>query len=1721
MKLLVGYDGTHEKDTDNYDTIKTATYCIKKSPYPLHSNTSNRNGESSATYTMHIPYKEKVSFCVLIPGNIPYCCHNIDSPQTSIQKYHETFMHRSLDEALNPVLIKLSENDHDQWLFPTDEILNYVNDSVMETVKPHHSNDNSQKMQSLFIMYRLLAQNSKLNKNQMPDLTFLELFNQLQNVLEEKSHTKNLDRLNNKLLKEISDFTDCCKYYLEKIEHHSTKTKVAYDRFQRLMSSFTGDATTDALSLVLQVRGRDHGNDAAFDIGLEKSNSGTGTEKYKMANAVKAFVSPLQAKVDPSKIRSDKYSKIPTNRSRSSLMGKSLQNYPTENIGKWFRELSGKSVKTSRQHLRHTESSKPNIHSRNVHHAAAATTTHKINHPHTIHTSDGVQVKDKKYAMQVSEEGNVAIRLYSNFMEIFESSKENSEMCIDPKYDHPDYAKSSIVVVDPNSTNYEKMEKHISLEAQKVSKGVHNVDDDNSGDYHANHTICDPVDNKIHYHRTSVTRMVEKESKPQTKISIDQEFQHYDYRDSITCMESPRQVRNSEESVSDAEQEVPIAQPKVLHIPIKEQEVPTVQPKVLHIPKEQEVSTVQPKVLHIPKEQEVPIAQSKVLHIPIKEQEVPTVQPKVLHIPKEQEVPTVQPKVLHIPKEQEAPIAQPVLHVPKEQKMSVAQPKVLHIPKEQEAPIAQPVLHVPKEQKVPVAQPKVLHIPKEQEVPIAQPKIYLVPPKVLHVPKEQEVSIVQPKVLHTIPKEQEVPIAQPKVYLVPKEQEVSIAQPKVYLVPKEQELSTAECVFEKFQHPIQLVSIMMVDTGKNLMSSIKASKTKFCNCTACSKVPLLVVKISEQCMSTKTTNSSCANNSLRNVVSVDTTGQKQGTQNIFKLNREQTNVLCNSSLEILTVYSESTVYQQCKLLDSINDNGKHAFVSVQSPCTKQFVQKHSETSQTSLTNTQCLNKNCLVETSAPCMEEHILYANSTHASNITTLQIKNHVSCGAKNFQYQHHNEECSIDHLQDQQHHQEDCNSKSLHDQQLSSHSLQSIGNNALTYHHSSSMCYQSKEQGGLHKPNVTIPQPNKYNRGNTQCSMLDGCYIQNTPLPPSGVDAISCDQVPLHPCRDHATATIDVNGLLTDNSDCVDGTAQTVHVMSSSNLEVAKHQNQSVRGKVADCHMTSKPHAIIMGYRGFYTYGVFFHSNELCAIKMLLRFIHISKRYSPFSGLQRCTGCDLQCTIPYTLIPRYTIGKSAKTNDGMLKIQNKSTQLKDKDYKKVYSIPSLANCNQDCRNNQCLKPLPCSCRVILTAQLLQSHETANICNEAECSEVLSLEYQGVDMNSSCMMTKLGSVCIVNPPCVQEQKVQDLKQKNKKFTRLKICNKRGEPIATYQETFIITDDGKADKISNSNSCHENAPRDQQHDQQHEKLPPEFTPPNPPLHSKEIKHKVRTLDLLVQPQRHIVRCGKSKFQRYSTLKDYTDYRGRPPNNDNNATNHQLISVTREVDIPKNYHSTQNGLTGGNNTSHSGKQCASNTGNGQNSGNNTGNGRKGTHGVQFTGSSNGSSNGLYNNDNSKEGNNNEDDNDDDDDDNEDEDGDDNNDHGHSEETQEREDINITMTQNLTQEDVSSDQNLPGLAPSHLANDENRVYDTGGNQFFPAEFSAVQPVNLQPQYYDYIGNNDVNVTAEQETIEQPQYNEYIANDDLPVTVDAVQESIAQTETEVSNQIKCRII
>ena len=1642
MKVLVGYDGIHKKDIDNHDiyTVKTVAHHIDKSPSII---TTNKNPATHIMYTLEPSYKEKFfSYFVLISHQIPCDIH---SPNTSInQKYDENFTLKSFDETLSPVpwLFKHNNNDDDQWAFVTDGMLD-LRDSVIQpgTAWLPHSN----------YRRKTIAQKSKF---------------QLQNPLE-----------NSQLLKKISEFTKDYKYYLETLDY-SIQTKVAYNYFHgtndatmwTIESQLAKDTSPKSFIQVL----RDDGKDADFDVGLEKSNSVTGSEKYEMHNAVKALMSEnhyktkntqssLQALRAKLKIIEDmhRYSEIQKH-------DHSLPNYPA--VKRFMNQVL-------RQHSKHKESSKPQYliyldaytTAVGVFVAAAAAAKKNL---HTFHgISDTVQVKDRKYAILNS----LAIN-------------KKPKMSIDPKHDHSAYVfatpqskdtNNSVVVVD-----YEK-EKHI--EAQKVSKGILNIDDDNSGDYHAyvNHAIS--VNNHNNY-RIPVRKphRIENESKPKTKIS----FQDYGHHDSITCIESLGQ--GMQELIPNTScVHVPIEQSKVCDkvaqfkaslVPKKQKmSVSIPQPKVHHIPKEQEVPTSQPKVHHIPKEQEVPSSQPKIHHIP-KEQEVPTSQPKVHHIPKEQEVPSSQPKIHHIPKEQEVPTSQPkVHHIPKEKEVRIptSQPKVHHISKEKEVPTSQPkVHHISKKQEVPIPQPKVHHIPKEQEVSIPQPKVH-------HIPKEQEVSIPQPKV-HHIPKEQEVSIPQPKVHRISeeqevahtqREQEVSIVQPRVYLVPKKQDIFTAQqpkvilsqpakCVYKNFQCPIA-ISIMMADI------------------TTCSGtlLPLSVHSAVEQCMGTKLQNTTLSNSSRYTntndcFITADTAGQKQITQNVCKLDKEQcftsAQSLCSSSLETSAILTN----QQCELLDNINGSGDYALISIQSSCTKQFVGKYGETSFTVI---QCLNQNCLVEVSTSCKEEgYISYTEPTCASSITALQIKSHASCGEKNFQ---HNEECSTKRLQGQQSHPENCNAKPLHHEQLSSHvhSLQCI---ALTYHPMANTCYQSKEQETKkQKPSVT---PTK---SNTQCQMLDGCCIQNT----------SCDYVPSDPCRDHATTTIDVNGLLTDNSGSADGIrTQNAEIHSqhddkdnkiqdkATNL-VVKLQNPSMHGKVADCHMTSKPHAVITGYRGFYAYGVFFHSSEHCAIKTLLRFIQINTKYSPFTkttGLRRYTDCALQCTIPHTLIPRYTI--------------DKRTQLMDKDYKKVYRVPPAANCNQDCHAIQCLKPFLSSCHVIPTTQLLKSHKVAgNICNEAEELSPDMFSQDVVDTNSSCLMTEIDSVCVVNSPCVQEQKIQQ-----KRFTRLKVCIKKGELIKTYQKTFTDDIDVKTSEYSNTNSCHEKVPDGQQH----KKIPPKFTPPIPPLHLKEMKYNMRTQDLFMQPQRHIVRCGKSKLQRYSTLKDYTDYRGRPPNYDHNATDCQPISITREIDISTNYWITQNGLTAGKTN---GKQCASNTGNGQNSGNNTANGSGGkrTHGARFTGDSIGSSSGIYNNGNSKEGNNNDDD--DDDDGNDDNDRDDvNDDNGH---TYGEESRDINTTQSLTQEDVSADQNLPTSAPNHLINDENRIYDTGGPSIvenFPAEFSAVQPTNLQPQYFDYVADNySENVNAEQETIEQPRHDDHIVSDD-PVTE---QESIM---TEVSN-------
>ena len=145
--------------------------------------------------------------------------------------------------------------------------------------------------------------------------------------------------------------------------------------------------------------------------------------------------------------------------------------------------------------------------------------------------------------------------------------------------------------------------------------------------------------------------------------------------------------------------------------------------------------------------------------------------------------------------------------------------------------------------------------------------------------------------------------------------------------------------------------------------------------------------------------------------------------------------------------------------------------------------------------------------------------------------------------------------------------------------------------------------------------------------------------------------------------------------------------------------------------------------------------------------------------------------------------------------------------------------------------------------------------------------------------------------------------------------------------------------------------------------PPSKPPPQiSPNQLKRLKHtKIPTVDLPVRPQKHTVRCGKAKLQRYSTMKDYSDYRGMPPKSNHDATKRQPTSITRKVDIPKNCLSgpmggiaIKNVVSG---TVNHGKQCAAST---INSINNNGKGEKTTYGVQ-------SSNDLYNIDNCRNSN----------------------------------------------------------------------------------------------------------------------------------------------------------
>ena len=394
----------------------------------------------------------------------------------------------------------------------------------------------------------------------------------------------------------------------------------------------------------------------------------------------------------------------------------------------------------------------------------------------------------------------------------------------------------------------------------------------------------------------------------------------------------------------------------------------------------------------------------------------------------------------------------------------------------------------------------------------------------------------------------------------------------------------------------------------------------------------------------------------------------------------------------------------------------------------------------------------------------------------------------------------------------------------------------------------------------------------------------------------------------------------------------------------EVIEH-DQSLHGKATNHHMINDPCDIATGYKGCCAYGSFFHGNKLCPTKMLLRFLYMSTKFSPFSGLQQCVNCGLRSTV---------LHKTAKKQDQFISLKKDT---------KVYWIPQpAANFIQSCHIFHYPILLPYySSHVVheTTTNNPQSPQTTNSCYYvAKCNKVLPVctslnvlgNIQSILKYISCIPSDIASMCKVLTINSQEQEIENSKPKS-----LKIGS---ETQVTYQRRTYEAINNDPGPDSNSDNCEKETHEQQdvtrcrinivnvhktdltddntkpilttfdfntitskyallQNQLLHGKArndcilckqtdevycgckilnyikkythnfpdgnPPSKPPPKtPPQFSsnhqvKGSKHpETPTNDLPVRPQQYTVRCGKAKLQRYSTLKDYSDYRGIPP-----------------------------------------------------------------------------------------------------------------------------------------------------------------------------------------------------------------------------------------------------
>ena len=277
------------------------------------------------------------------------------------------------------------------------------------------------------------------------------------------------------------------------------------------------------------------------------------------------------------------------------------------------------------------------------------------------------------------------------------------------------------------------------------------------------------------------------------------------------------------------------------------------------------------------------------------------------------------------------------------------------------------------------------------------------------------------------------------------------------------------------------------------------------------------------------------------------------------------------------------------------------------------------------------------------------------------------------------------------------------------------------------------------------------------------------------------------------------------------------------------------------------------------------------------------------------------------------------------------------------------------------------------------------------------------------------------------------------------------------------------------------------------KLPPQECPPNCPMNSplelppsvpanipppKTLKlRRKRTVPFQVdkqspteQPHQCVMICGRSQFQKSTTLKDYCHQKCGPPRND--STVGQQNSIHRDIEIPlycsKNSKVFKTTLASSDFTStikklsrnkNYGRRCASNSTGGGAAGTNSSSGGRRNNGRTGRGHkpTNNDNKGNITDENHKD-----DDND--------------------------EDSNLPESTSI-EEDITPHnhglnahhQQLPHVISSqHTVVDENKVYDCGGSCYFTATLAAAEHLNSpqQPLDYNYLAGNNTVINPVQE-------------------------------------------